>query len=112
MTEIERLRRQLAVQSLRAELSPHVDKDYAAVIAERHRDRVKLDDDGTPVPSSVASITAEIVKAADARWRLDGGEAGPKTFYDTVRARLKAQREREEQERKARVRDLNQKFGG
>lgn len=112
-TEVERLRQQLVTMALVAELRAHVDADYAAVMAERHRDRVQLRDDGTPDPTSVHTISAEIVKGADPRWRISSNdEDGASGFYDSLRTRLREVRAREEKTTKERMDALNARFGG
>jgi hypothetical protein len=87
MNEIEQLQRKLAAARIEARLAHELDRDYAAIQAERNADRVRFENDSSPMASSVENVANEILSAADPKWRRD---TAPKRdpFHTSLRKRV------------------------
>lgn len=91
-SDVEQLLRRVGAKALEARLAAKLDPDYAAMMGERHAERVKVSDDGSVDPESVTAVAAEVIKAAGQKWQLG---AGASESLAQLRMSLKAERDRE-----------------
>src|SRR5688500_14452991 len=87
------VRARLAALHLKADLlAAGLDAVYAAMQAQHNASRVAVTDGGEVAdPAAVAAIVAEVVKAADPKWKRTQATE----FYTELRATLAAKRRRE-----------------
>jgi hypothetical protein len=98
MTEQER--QKIAEAALLAALCRRLDPEFAAVKANAHAARVRMNDSAADA-ASVNAIADEIVSAANPNWRMTPASGDADPFYEKLRATMAARRAEQERQRQA-----------